>query len=159
MPQPNLNIVAEHIQSFMTTVCHPMAASSKITLPVRQQLHDDIMSLRTKISLILLFVYFWNMVWHGSIVKVSQLSILAYSDERKCMVDNWYTLPTLFYLSVISSTSAEVRDFHSWVYFQLSFSRGSCPIMFWTWRWAWRNNGISLFFRFTFKALFGCFLQ
>lgn len=90
-----------------------MAASSKITLPVRQQLHDDIMSLRTKISLILLFVYFWNMVWHGSIVKVSQLSILAYSDERKCMVDNWYTLPTLFYLSVISSTSAEVRDFHS----------------------------------------------
>lgn len=58
-------------QSFMTTVCHPMAASSKITLPVRQQLHDDIMSLRTKISLILLFVYFWNIVWHGSIVKVS----------------------------------------------------------------------------------------
>lgn len=65
-----------------------MAASSKITLHVRKQLHDDIMSLRTKISLILLFVYLWNMVWHSSIVKVSQLSILAYSDERKCMVDN-----------------------------------------------------------------------
>lgn len=66
----------------------PQCASSKITLHVRKQLHDDIISLMTKISLILLFVYFWNMVWHGSIVKASQLSILAYSDERKWMVDN-----------------------------------------------------------------------